>query len=277
MSEGSAGALLREARLAQGVHIAQLAASIKVSPRKLEALEADRLDELIDPAFARALAKAVCRALKIDADPVLARMPQPPAQRLEHASRGLDTPFRSDGARRVPGESSLLLRPVVWGPVLIVLAAFGLLLLPPDLLREFSASISGPAPAASTVAVPLFPPAASVPGAAASVAPSPDPMPAVAQEAAPASAAALSPPPPPEPESLVVITARTDSWIEIVDSGSRSLISRTVHAGETVRLDGTPPLRVRVGNVAGTELTFRGQAIDLVSMTRGNIARFDLK
>ena len=37
----SAGALLREARERQGVHIAVLAAAIKVSPRKLDALEAD--------------------------------------------------------------------------------------------------------------------------------------------------------------------------------------------------------------------------------------------
>ena len=35
----SAGALLKAAREKQGLHIAALAAAIKVSPRKLEALE----------------------------------------------------------------------------------------------------------------------------------------------------------------------------------------------------------------------------------------------
>ena len=38
--------MLREARQAQGVHIAALAAMMKVSQQKLEALEADRLQEL---------------------------------------------------------------------------------------------------------------------------------------------------------------------------------------------------------------------------------------
>ena len=67
----SAGALLRQARQAQGLHIAALAAAIKVTPRKLELLEADRYDELPDATFVRALAQTVCRSLKIDAAPVL--------------------------------------------------------------------------------------------------------------------------------------------------------------------------------------------------------------
>ena len=69
----AAGALLRAARLAQGLHIAALAASIKVSPAKLEALEAGRSHELPDHTFARALALTVCRVLKIDATPVQGR------------------------------------------------------------------------------------------------------------------------------------------------------------------------------------------------------------
>ena len=42
----SAGRLLREAREKQGLHIAALAAAIKVSPKKLELLESDRFDAL---------------------------------------------------------------------------------------------------------------------------------------------------------------------------------------------------------------------------------------
>ena len=54
--------MLRAARQARGLHIAALAASIKVTQRKLEALEADRYDELPDMTFTRALAKTVCRS-----------------------------------------------------------------------------------------------------------------------------------------------------------------------------------------------------------------------
>ena len=103
----SAGTLLRQARVAQGLHIAVLAAQIKVAPRKLEALEADRFDALLDATFARALAQAVCRQLRIDAEPVLSRLPQPKSQRLEHVSRGLDTPFRDRPGRPTGDEPSL--------------------------------------------------------------------------------------------------------------------------------------------------------------------------
>ena len=72
----SAGTMLREARQARGVHIAALSVSIKVSQRKLELLEQDRLSELPDATFARALAQTMCRSLKIDAAPVLAALPQ---------------------------------------------------------------------------------------------------------------------------------------------------------------------------------------------------------
>ena len=77
VAEPSAGRLLREARERQGLHIAALAASIKVTPKKLELLEADRFDALPDATFTRALAQTVCRALKIDSAPVLRLLPPP--------------------------------------------------------------------------------------------------------------------------------------------------------------------------------------------------------
>jgi len=75
-ASASAGQMLRAARERSGLQLPALAAAIKVTPRKLEALEADRLDLLPDPTFARALATAVCRALKVDAAPVLALLPR---------------------------------------------------------------------------------------------------------------------------------------------------------------------------------------------------------
>src|SRR5689334_24448147 len=91
----SAGRLLREARERQGLHIAALAAAIKVPPHKLEMLEADRFDALPDATFTRALAQTVCRALKIDPAGVLVLLPPTSAgHRLEHVGGGLNAPFR---------------------------------------------------------------------------------------------------------------------------------------------------------------------------------------
>ena len=102
-ANATAGEMLRAARMAHGIHIAALAASIKVTVKKLEALEGDRIDELPDSTFARALAQAVCRFLKIDPAPILAKLPGPrPATRLEHVAQGLNQPFRDTTIRREP-------------------------------------------------------------------------------------------------------------------------------------------------------------------------------
>jgi cytoskeleton protein RodZ len=90
----SPGALLRQLREVQGFKLDQLAQALRVTPAKLEALEADRLDELPDAMFARALALAVCRQLKVDAAPVLALLPSQDVSRLAAKNeRGLDFPL----------------------------------------------------------------------------------------------------------------------------------------------------------------------------------------
>lgn len=126
----TAGSLLREAREAAGLHIAALAVSLKVPVRKLEALEADRLDLLPDAVFVRALASSVCRTLKVDPAPVLERLPQTTAPRLAHDEGGINAPFRapSDGA----GSSWVdqLSKPVFLAVFALLLGALVLIFLP---------------------------------------------------------------------------------------------------------------------------------------------------
>ena len=110
----SAGALLRAARERQGLHVAALAAAIKIPQRKLELLESDRLDELPDAAFARALALSVCRALKIDPAPVLAHLPQAGGLGLSDVSGGLNAPFRDRPGRGDSGDARPARHPLLW-------------------------------------------------------------------------------------------------------------------------------------------------------------------
>ncbi|PIT77769.1 hypothetical protein B9Z42_04790 [Limnohabitans sp. B9-3] len=90
-SPATAGAMLRAYREAQGLRIDSVASSLKVPASKLESLENDRLDELPDTMFARALTLAVCRVLKADAAPVLALLPGQDVSRLAPKDeRGID-------------------------------------------------------------------------------------------------------------------------------------------------------------------------------------------
>jgi cytoskeleton protein RodZ len=89
--------------------------------------------------------------------------------------------------------------------------------------------------------------------------------------------------PPPDAAGAAVATAgvlalRTtaESWVVVLDARGQSLLSRTVQPGEIVGLDGALPLRLTIGNAAVTQLTFRGQPVDLAPSTRDNIARLQL-
>lgn len=127
----TAGGLLRQARQAQGLHIAALAAAIKVVPRKLELLEADQFDQLPDATFTRALAQTVCRQLKIDPAPVLALLP--PAQhayRLEQVAEGLKTPFHEHHGGMAPRSWAAVASPVLWIAALIVVLTVAVYLVP---------------------------------------------------------------------------------------------------------------------------------------------------
>ncbi len=270
----SAGALLRQARQARGLHIAALAAAIKVAPRKLELLESDRFDELPDATFTRALAQTVCRTLKIDSAPVLALLPLPKDLGLAQISVGLNAPFRDRPGRRVPGELPFLKSPVVVAAVSLMILAAVLYLLPSDWIgagradeAAASASAESPAPDESQAPSELNIAPVEEPSEVAAT-PSPTPpgesMPASATGAAPEAGAAL------------LLRTTAESWVEVIDGRGVVVLSRLIHPGESVNLDGTSPLRVKIGNAAATTVSFRGQPIDLAP-SRDNVARLELR
>ena len=269
----AAGALLRAARQKQGLHIAALAAAIKVSPAKLEALEAGRYHELLDITFARALAQTVCRVLKTDPVPVLAQMPGAPPDALGRVDGGLRTPFRERPGRSAPADWAPWRHPVLWLVALLLLAAAAFVLVPSSVVRD--AGLPGAEPAA----VPVMPPAAAASDAGADAAP----VAVDAASAAPGAAgvasaplAAAGPLPTAGRADVVALRARQSTWVQVVDGSGQTLMARVVPAGETVELTASPPLRLRIGNAAGAELTFRGQPVDLRSAARDNIANITL-
>jgi cytoskeleton protein RodZ len=83
--------------------------------------------------------------------------------------------------------------------------------------------------------------------------------------------------PPPRIAGQVVLRTTAESWVEARDAAGQSLLARMLMPGEVVGLDGAMPVRVKIGNVSGTSLTFRGQAVDLAPFARDNVARVELK
>jgi cytoskeleton protein RodZ len=155
-SSTTAGALLRQLREDAGFKLDVLAQALRVSPAKLEALETDRLDDLPDAMFARALTLAVCRQLKADAAPVLALLPGQDVSRLAAKNeRGLDFPL--DRPSFLPQSSFVvvarLFTPLRWTAMAILGVALGIGFWP----EIHGLLVFKEEPTAGTVLVPVTP------------------------------------------------------------------------------------------------------------------------
>ncbi len=264
----SAGALLRQAREAKGLHIAALAVSLKVPQRKLEALEADRYDELTDATFVRALAQTVCRMLKVDPVPVLALLPQTLDTTLGRVAGGLNQPFRERPGREELKRLAWLWRPGPLVAAALLLATAVVYLAPANLWSIFGGAagdrVTPDVLAASSVSESMFPPGVIAPGNA-----EPAAAPVTPASAAHASAASVSGP--------LQLRANAQTWVEVRDANDQTLMSRNLDRGEELTLDGVLPLKVKIGNAAGVAVQFRGQAVDLTAATHANVAQLELK
>ncbi len=303
----SAGTLLRAAREAAGLHIAALAVSLKVPVKKLEALEQDRTDLLPDNVFARALAASVCRSLKIDPYPVLARLPQGGAAKLKARSPSTPPPFRQPGAASGYVLQLMSARPTVLAGLALVLGSLSVVFWPglkqigmrldvradatatrdpaapseplileltgPDDVRIASAAPAGAGDGKSSI--PSITPTApsvfatsAIPTATAGM-----PVGAKTGDVLSVANAAL----PSAASGIVTFQAREQSWVEVTDAKGVVVLRRTIAAGEVVGATGALPMAAIVGRADATQVEIRGKPINLGPLSRENVARFEVK
>lgn len=297
----SAGTMLRQAREALGLHIGALAVSLKVPVKKLEALESDDLGQLPDAVFARALAATVCRSLKIDPAPVLARMPQLHVAPLQVVSQETPVRFDSHGDGLRGRSMGALPRPVLYVSALLIVAAIAVALLPswrgaggpapeqaPDgvVIRTVPNQLEPsamPAPAAAdtsamprdaTAAVATATPAASAAAPSGAALPLPtaaSAAPAVAADAKPIAVSAAA------GGAIAVFRARDASWVQVVDATGVVHLRKTMAVGETVGINGSLPLTVVIGRAQAIDVVVRGKPLDVQALARDNVARFQIQ
>lgn len=275
----SAGALLKAAREAQGLHVDILAVMLKVPVAKLEALEADRYDALTDVVFTRALAASMCRALKIDPTGVMAALPKTEIRRVTSSLAGLNTPIKTSRFSLGEQLTSRFLSPLGIAGALLVLAILAVVLWP-DVESLDVVSVSQDAVVrseiepveASTSAMPGLTPAISLP-AETSV-----PLPLAPQQATPVQEAPAAPGAAPAhvPASLV-LQARGACWVQVTDANGVVQARKIMEAGEVAQFDGALPLAVVLGRADQVDVSVRGQRLDVTAMIQGNVARFEVK
>lgn len=275
----TAGQLLRKAREASGLHVAALAVAMKVPVKKLEALEADRFADLPDAVFVRALAASVCRTLKVDAAPILSKLPASTTPRFEQRDQGVHMPTKGQGLFQDTALAAMLKKPPLLAVLALLLAALAVAFWP-----DTSTQSSNDATATENAPVmpPVPPPNEPTPqntaitGAnGAGLAPNvpPEPVPAASVPTAPAPASVDSA----AKGSLVTFQASASAWVRVSDSQGAVLFEKTLAAGETAGASGALPLSVVVGNVEATAVEVRGQPFALDAVSKNNVARFEVK
>jgi cytoskeleton protein RodZ len=307
----TAGMLLRHAREQAGLHVDTLAANLKVPVRKLEALEDDQYDQLGDVVFVRALASSICRTLKVDAQPVLQRLPQTASPRLAPEVEGINAPFRAPSDGPSPGLLDQLSRPVVLTVMVLLLGALVIVFLPlaqrgyetikQATRPEPALPTPGAGPSGAAVQAPVE--LASAPGPAvetsaaaplevASVAPAATSAATAARAASADGAVAAAPPAASQPAAaapqeaasgavaargLITFRTRGPSWVQVTDATGATVLRKLMGAGESAGASGTLPLSVTIGSVEATEVQVRGQPYNLAPVARDNVARFEVK
>jgi cytoskeleton protein RodZ len=296
----SAGQMLKQARLDAGLHIAALAVSLRVPVKRIEALESGQMDLLPDMVFVRALTSSICQTLKIDAAPILNKLPRASLPRLNGEDVAINTPISASGDGKGALLSNIVTSPWLMGVLLLCLGATGIYLWPKatslaisdsvasaKILPESGISqakelqvstenavISSPNANVTTTSVAL--PNAIVPSSdslvsATTVAAAVSPVIEASNSNVPAKQTL------PPADSIVVFKASGETWVEVKNAAGSTVFKKLVKAGETAGASGALPLTVIVGRANVTQVEVRGKSIDLALIAKSNVARFEVK
>ena len=294
--EPHVGEKLRLAREALGISALDIAHTLKLGPRQVEALEAGNWQGLPGNTFVRGFVRNYAKVVQVDATPLMAELDGS----LEKQANNLTVSESPPATMPQSGGASRRDRAVVMtGVGLVAVAALAYFLMPNDLsaLRETTQGLLDSlarkeerapapviaAPSVSTPAEPIFPPGTTPQQIMNPQAQTP--IEVVPGNAAPAPAPNLSLPTPPADVKPVAIANapqlrfvfEKESWLEVRDRDNKAIFSQRVPAGTEQTLSGQGPLSLVVGYAPGVRVFSHGQAVDLAPHTRGEVARLVLE
>lgn len=276
------GEQLAAARRARGLDVADIAQTLKLGPRQVEALENGDWHALPGQTFIRGFVRNYARMVQIDAAPLMAQLDEI----LEKPTNSLAVPeVRPASMPMTGGTNSRRDRAVMLtGGGLVLLAALIYFLLPNDLSawRENTQSlldslarkeepVATPPSAATAPADPVFPP-----GATPQQVMNPQAL-APAEVASAASGPAAANPAPVANAPQMRFVFDKESWLEVRDRDNKLVFSQRLAAGTEQVLSGEGPLSLVIGYAPGVKLFWHGQAVDLAPHTRGDVARLVLE
>ncbi|MGK6318401.1 helix-turn-helix domain-containing protein [Sphingomonas sp. DT-204] len=219
------GEVLRDARIAQGLEIADVAARTRIPQRHLEAIEAGNYASLPSTTYAIGFAKSYARAVGVDEVTLGAQV----RSELSVMPGREPTPlYEADEPSRTPPSG------LVWGGALLallILAGIGLWY-GTGIFRGDSAPTAAEAPAEP--------------------------------QAAPADTVAVAvPTPAPAPTGgQVTLTATDEVWVRVYDAVNNTLLMKTLAPGESydVPMDANGPM-INIGRPDKLQVTVNGSRV----------------
>lgn len=282
------GKTLREARERLGLSVADVAHQIKLAPRQIEALEAEDFQHLPEMPFVRGFVRSYAKILHLDAQPLLASLPQASADQVPLVPVSVEVPFPS--AHSPQRQNLIWLGAALLLSVLVVAFAVWHFTTPVAKSEVTQVETPVPLPAkmqiipASPVAEAntIAPPAAKAarPSAETAQPPAPaakPPIPQVApqtQSAKPAAQPDVS-----LQDATLRLTFDDDAWVEIKGKDGKILSSQVNLRGSELRLKGQAPFSLVIAHAASVRLYHRGKPVDLKPYIRSSsdVARLTLE
>jgi cytoskeleton protein RodZ len=301
--QSSLGVMFREAREQLGLSVADVAAQTKFAPRQIEALETDDFKNLPETAFLRGFVRSYAKILNLNAEILLAALPQPKAPTTELIPASVDVPF----PKEYSAQKNLLM---LVAALLIAVIVVGFVVwhftvpLKKTKVEKIETPVSLPAQTKTTPAPEIqAPPAPEIqappvqkhnvvelPQKAEKAKPpvsESEIKPAVqATKATVASALSQTRPTDTTTQngalvkiSLLHMVFDEESWAEITDKEGKIISSRIHAPGSEMDLHGYLPLSLVIGHAPATRLYQDGKPINLTSYTNSSseVARITLK
>jgi len=280
------GDLLSAARDKKGWTIGRVAQALNLDEGTIEALEANRFDDLGAPVFARGHLRKYARLVDLDTTTVLEAYvglegieKTPPVV----AAQGLAT---TDGSRREGYGRTALIVLVILATAVLVWRILATLDRSPSSVEgrtELSIDQTIPVEDAEDLPVESEQPNGEPSQEAAQPVIIPIPVEVDQQEALSEADEPVARPVEAagevvdETQIRVEISFLADSWIEVRDSDGERLLYELGRQGRRRVATGAPPLRLFLGNADGTEILIDGQAFSIPDESRlGRTARFTI-
>jgi len=268
-SEIGPGALLRQRRTERQLSIEDVAQALRLAPKQLRAIEQDDYDYLPGPTYVRGYLRSYAQFLGLPADTVLEFYNRQPA-----AAKAIDLTKHAPTPQMNSDHHVIKITTLIVAGLILGLAAVWWqgrddspirLRKPPAAQVEAIVSDGAPTPRQDAVSTSAESRTSTTPmPAGGNLLPEPTPARTPTVVTAPAVPAGPRP---------LVLHFQQDSWADVRDAAQTRLLYTVISAGKVIRLGGTPPFSVYLGNASGVRVEYNGRPVDVSSHQRGPIAR----